>query len=309
MRITLIRHAETEANAAHIWQGHTDAALSPAGATQCARLGARLGRNAFDAVLCSDLGRTCTTAQSFSEHAERRAEWREANVGNWEGFRQAEIAATQPEQMKRLLAGEDLRLGDTGETLVEFRTRVIAAFDAVVREHQGKNSHVAVVTHGGVIASLLVHLTGKQRQLSSRTLVGLANLGRLGNTSLTTIELSDESGPKIITFNDTSHVGPTTASTKGARLARVTTAPSDASGVHENAASLFSAAEPSHPSIVASANEVASLANRLLECEAPHAIFAPATGVSATHFEWIDGKIALRDHGVALSAEKIHAAL
>lgn len=308
MRITLIRHAETNANAAHIWQGHTDAPLSPAGIVQCKRLGSRLERVRFDAVICSDLGRTRSTAASFAGSPTPDPAWREANVGNWEGFRQAEIAVSHADQMKRLLAGEDMRLGDTGETLAEFRDRVVGAFESVVKAHAGTNDHIAVVTHGGVIASLLVHLTGKQRHMNTRTLVGLARLGRLANTSLTTVEFSADAGPKILAFNDASHTGATSASTKAARLARVHVDDVDAGRTGSNAEALFADTNDSNPTVIACGSDVATLANQLLDCEPPHATFATPVNGTVTHFEWLDGKVSLRDHGVEPSDENAHAA-
>jgi broad specificity phosphatase PhoE len=89
MRITFIRHAITDWNAAGRWQGQSDTPLSEAGKAQALQLKSRLERSShnFDAVFSSPLERAKTTAQIVLPHTEIRLDERllELNFGDFEG--------------------------------------------------------------------------------------------------------------------------------------------------------------------------------------------------------------------------------
>ncbi|MBK8170209.1 MAG: histidine phosphatase family protein [Sandaracinaceae bacterium] len=301
MRITLVRHAETLANAAHIWQGQTDAALSPLGETQREHLTARMRGQRFDVVLCSDLGRTRRTAEALGVVAEPLAAWREANVGSWEGRTQAEIARLFPEEVKLLLDGEDFRIGQTGESFGEFQNRVAEAFNGVVQTLRPTNGHAVVVTHGGVISTLLLHLMGKKKRLGTRT------MAMLRNTSLTTVAFDDHQKPHIAVFNDATHLGTTAGSSPFARVAMLH-ANDDAQALeHLDSAQLFTTFGAARHTIAAHPASISSLASRLLRCQDEHAAFAPPNHGAASHFEIVEGAVSLLDHGVVPRDSANHA--
>ncbi|VFS68402.1 Alpha-ribazole phosphatase [Raoultella terrigena] len=62
MRLWLVRHGETQANAAGLYSGRAPTPLTERGEAQALRLGQRLQAVAFDRVLCSELERTQRTA-------------------------------------------------------------------------------------------------------------------------------------------------------------------------------------------------------------------------------------------------------
>ena len=55
--ITLIRHAESQANLDGIWNGQVDGPLSAAGEASLDAIGKRLHEREFDVVVCSPLER------------------------------------------------------------------------------------------------------------------------------------------------------------------------------------------------------------------------------------------------------------
>ena len=63
----LVRHGQTEENAANILQGHLPGNLDAEGKAQAARLRDRLKEVRFDALLCSDLKRCRDTAAILNE--------------------------------------------------------------------------------------------------------------------------------------------------------------------------------------------------------------------------------------------------
>ncbi|MCB2223340.1 MAG: histidine phosphatase family protein [Actinobacteria bacterium] len=195
MQITFIRHAETEGNVAHVWQGHGDSPLTERGRRQAADLGARPSLRRFDLVVASDLGRVRETAAIAGLDPELDPQWREVHLGGWEGLTSDEIEARHPDERAALRAGADVPLGG-GETPSALAARIDAAFDALVARCDD-GDRVAVITHGGVIHSIVARHLG----LRGRD----HRVGRLRNTAMTTFEV--DGGRVLAVFNDATHTG------------------------------------------------------------------------------------------------------
>lgn len=193
--VTLIRHAETEANAALQWQGFMNAPLSGRGRDQVDRLGKRVADWAPARVISSDLERTMVTASVFSD-VEPDPRWREFDVGTWEGMRSDEIRVAFPGQLEALMAGEDIDFGG-GERLSDFNVRIVEAFNAVVAEMDDEDE-VVVVSHGGAIWALATHLLGKTGRSAS--------LIPSHNTAVTRVRVGDDGDAQLAVFNDGSHL-------------------------------------------------------------------------------------------------------
>ncbi len=198
--ITLVRHARSEANEAEIWQGQGDSPLSATGREQAAALGARLAGRTFDLVVSSDLMRAHETALASGHDVEVDSNWREMDLGDWEGRRFEEVAATHPDLLQAIRSGEAIRFGGVGESIQEFERRAAAALDALVaRVGSGR---VLVVTHGGLIDAIAGRLIGR---VERRTFPIVTN------TALTEIryEALGTSPPRyrLQTFNDATHLG------------------------------------------------------------------------------------------------------
>ena len=146
--IFLIRHGETEGNAARIVQ-LPDAALSPRGIAQAERLARRLAGEGIALILSSDLQRAMTTA----EHVRRATGaplafdplLQERNFGAIRGTPYAEL-------------GFDLFAPDLeppgGESWSTFHARVDRAWQAVQARAAEVDGPLAVVTHGLVCRSI-----------------------------------------------------------------------------------------------------------------------------------------------------------
>ena len=146
--IFLIRHGETEGNAARIVQ-LPDAPLSPRGIAQAERLAHRLAVEGIALILSSDLERAMTTA----EHVRRATGapiafdplLQERNFGALRGTPYAEL-------------NFDPFASDyeppTGETWPIFHARVDRAWEAIQTRAAAVDGPLAVVTHGLVCRSL-----------------------------------------------------------------------------------------------------------------------------------------------------------
>jgi broad specificity phosphatase PhoE len=153
IEIWLVRHGESDANVEGVWQGQSDAALSPRGEEQAQLLGARLSGHSFDLVVASDLRRTTATAALAGLAAEPAPAFRELDLGRWEGLTSAEVMARYPDEMHALMTGEDLPIGG-GETWRGFCARVDSAVDELAG-HLRDGERALVVTHGGLIGAYL----------------------------------------------------------------------------------------------------------------------------------------------------------
>ena len=196
--VWLVRHGETTANAAGVWQGHGSVGLSALGREQAGVAGGRLRRIAFDLVVASDLERTRQTAATAGFDPELDSSWREMDIGRWEGLTREEVVARYGDELRALAAGEETAAGG-GETWGGFCARVDGALGALGRR-LGPGQRALVVTHGGTIHALVAGLL----RFRSRGRPWPVDHG--GNTALTV--LVGEGGPwQVRTLNDDGHMG------------------------------------------------------------------------------------------------------
>jgi len=159
VRVVLVRHGESQGNAAARFEGQTGPGLTARGHAQARAIAAGLDRYGRpDLVVASDLVRVCETAAPYLARTGLSARidprWREASVGTWSGRTFTEVAAEHPEAIRALRRGEDVRRGG-GETFAELRARVAAALDDVLAPFAARpagGTHTVIVfTHGGPI--------------------------------------------------------------------------------------------------------------------------------------------------------------
>ncbi len=202
-QVILVRHAETVANAARLWQGTSNGGFSAAGRTQVKRLTARIGGVAPLRVVSSDLGRAEATAGALGFDFDVDPRWREPDVGAWDGMTSEEIRTRHPMDLKALFDGEDVPLGGA-ERLSDVAARTREAFDEVAAEVAGGGT-VVVVSHGIALLALIANLLGVRRP---------APLQMMGNTGVTTFTITDH-GPQLYTFNDMTHLEQATMRRRG----------------------------------------------------------------------------------------------
>ena len=164
-RILLVRHGQSEWNAAGRWQGQQDPPLTDLGRRQALAAADTIG--SIEAVFASDLQRAMETATIIASTIGALpvlvdAGFRERCAGEWEGLTRAEIEAGWPGYLD---GPGDAHVGfatstprrppswESDEALVG---RAVAAL-ARVNEHVG-NGHALVVTHGGLIYAIEAHL-------------------------------------------------------------------------------------------------------------------------------------------------------
>jgi probable phosphoglycerate mutase len=194
VEITLIRHAETEANASGVWQGRSDSSFSARGHDQLDRLAAVNVGRAPALVMASPLGRAQGTAAIFGEF-ETDERWAEMELGAWDGLTRSQVVERYPEDAS-VLARDDEFTPRGGETWQAFTERVESALAALI-DRLDENERAVVVTHGGVIHVLVAASLGVD---------SLSRLRLPHNTSSTTIRIDTEGRRGVSVYNDAGHL-------------------------------------------------------------------------------------------------------
>ena len=147
MKIYVTRHGQTDYNKDEIILGVTDLPLNDTGMAQARELAenaAKLGD--IDIIVSSPMKRALTTAKAVAERCgldivtdERLREW---DYGEYEG----KSRFTEGFAENKVNFG--VRMGKTGESLMQLAHRVYSAVDEIIEKYPDKN--VLIVSHGGV---------------------------------------------------------------------------------------------------------------------------------------------------------------
>ncbi len=157
-QVLVLRHGQSEWNAAGRWQGWADIELTELGEAQARHAGIRLASLglSFGSVVASDLLRAQRTAALVADELgfdpaaiETEPELKEFNVGEWSGLTRAEIEQQWPGQLEAWWRGA-LTHTPGGELRTHFVERVAAAVRGLTR----RPGDVLVISHGGVVGAL-----------------------------------------------------------------------------------------------------------------------------------------------------------
>ena len=152
----LVRHGESEANAARWFAGQTDSPLTERGREQAEAVATALAGLRFDRIVSSDLSRACDTAAAIARRqgldVETIRELREIDMGEAAG-KQIEDARQHPDWTR-----DGFLRWPGGESLEEALDRTMRVLDRLVRESPRRK--ICVVGHGGVTRILVSHFLG-----------------------------------------------------------------------------------------------------------------------------------------------------
>ena len=199
-RVVVLRHGETDHNAARIWQGHLDTPLSERGLAQARAAGPAVATLHPSRIVSSDLRRARQTAEEVALACglavTTDARFREIDVGAWQGLGASEVADGWPEVQAALGRGEDVRRGDHGETVADVARRVGEALTEHL-EALGPGECLVVSTHGASGRTAAACLLGLEHDLAWRV------LGVLGNCHWAEL-VEGRAGWRIQTWNTSS---------------------------------------------------------------------------------------------------------
>ena len=196
-RIVILRHGETDHNAAGIWQGQLDTELSERGIAQAEAAGPALSALAPDRIVTSDLRRAARTAEAVGRAcgipvtADPR--FREIHAGQWQGLTNADVSRDFPEQRAAVLRGEDIKRGVDGESMGEVLARVRDGLADVIGAME-PGECVIVSTHGAAARAVAAALLEVDLELAWRV------LGSFGNCHWAELEEGNH-GWRLVTWN------------------------------------------------------------------------------------------------------------
>ena len=190
MTILLVRHGETDGNAARILQ-RPEVPLNDRGMRQAEQLARRLSGHNFVHILCSDLLRARMTAAPIAARSgiaiEESPLLQERNFGDLRGTPYAALSEDP--------FGPDFA-PPNGEDWPTFHVRVAEAFAFVVSRRRDVDGTLVVVTHG-----LVCHALVERHALLP---VGIVCPERFDNTSITILHEHAPHGATLV--NCTRHL-------------------------------------------------------------------------------------------------------
>jgi len=157
----LVRHGKIDTGGVKRFIGRTDLPLNENGRKQAALLRESLSGVQFNAVFCSHLDRSVSTARIICEKQPVQPtvnkQLGEIHLGDWEGMSFDEIRSLYPAEFDR--RGIDIvnHRPSGGESFAQCAGRVIPALNEILTRWDGR---VLIVGHAGVNRMIICHLLG-----------------------------------------------------------------------------------------------------------------------------------------------------
>jgi len=161
--IDLIRHGDVAAGTRLL--GKTDAPLSPLGWQQ---LRSTMSHKtlSWNKIISSPLQRCSAFAEelanTLSLPLELNAQFEEMNFGHWDGQLFADLyAGDDKEKLLQFMHDPISTTPPAGESYNAFELRVMTAWQGLLSAlHEQQIQHCLLITHGGVIRTIMSHILG-----------------------------------------------------------------------------------------------------------------------------------------------------
>lgn len=165
-RLCLVRHGETDWNAAGILQGWMDVPINDLGRQQALDLAAACAEAGLEAVWSSPLVRAAETAEIVAAALDLplprfHPGLRERCFGAIQGIPKSELAELNPVMLQQILRRNPAAHFEEGESMDEFADRILGSLFDIGSEHPG--GKVLVITHGWVMDVITRHIRGLPR--------------------------------------------------------------------------------------------------------------------------------------------------
>jgi len=196
-RLFLVRHGQTIYNDEGRLAGKTDVPLNENGISQAHRLTEFLRPILFHSAFISPMIRAVKTAEIILDGREniktqQLAAITEMDFGDWEGKKFKELIKEHPEQIQEWINATDNFCFPGGECIANFKARILEAFDHTILP-ACKSGSVLMVTHGGVILTITIHLLGLPMSHFFKM--------RTDNARVTAFDFDEVLGARLVTFN------------------------------------------------------------------------------------------------------------
>jgi len=204
LQVYLVRHGETEWNAARKIQGQSDSPLTQKGIFQAQQGAERVRREGITHVITSDLGRTRATAQIIADACgcavTEEPRLRELHMGVLETRNLDGLSADEETWRKQMVDGTPDGRIPQGESMIELAERMRSALDSCLDLPAG--SKPLLVSHGIALGCLISTILGLKPYAERRL--------RLRNCSISRVDHQESawlaSGWIVETAGDISHL-------------------------------------------------------------------------------------------------------
>lgn len=184
MLVDILRHGQPEGG--EVLRGRVDHPLTPEGWQQMYR-NTGLDKDAPGAgpgwthIITSPLQRCRSFAERVSTSLQLplsvETDWQEIDYGSWDGMPVTEWRRQAEEQFRAFRQDMSALAPPGGENFVVFRDRVLAAWERIAQ--MPDDSHVLLVTHGGVMRVVLPTVLGMPLNRTGVLQIPFACLSRI----------------------------------------------------------------------------------------------------------------------------------
>lgn len=181
LQVYLVRHGETEWNAARRIQGQSDSPLTEKGVFQAKQIAERVRNEGITHVISSDLGRTKRTAQIIADacgcEITTDPRLRELHMGVLETRELDKLSSKEEAWRKQMVDGTPEGRIPDGETMSELATRMHEALNSCLNLPAG--SKPLLVSHGIALGCLVSTLLGLPAHAERRLRLRNCSLSRV----------------------------------------------------------------------------------------------------------------------------------
>lgn len=191
----LFRHGETDWNKEKQFMGQRDMPLNEVGRKQAMKLAQRIQELSLIELYSSDLLRTRETAELIASKSgidiNYDSRFREIDGGLCTGLRVAEMKAQFPSWWEENQQDSYAARFPEGENFYDVVSRVTEGLEEIANKHT-VNQNIGIVTHGGVIISIIAYMLGITQDKRDRL--------TMDNCGITIISWGG-AHPKVLSFN------------------------------------------------------------------------------------------------------------
>lgn len=162
-KITLIRHAETRANAEGRFSGKTEADVIMDTDEIYKIISAKISAEEMGEIYSSPSRRAIETAFPFSKNPVICDDVREIDFGKFENLTLKEIEDAFPDEYEKWIHSNGIYTFPEGDSIEGFLDRVVKGFKGIIDNSNSEN--ITIFTHGGVIKCLISNMLVKDSSL------------------------------------------------------------------------------------------------------------------------------------------------
>jgi len=200
IKFYLVRHAQTQFNKEHIFQGVTDNGLNSEGLSQAGLIADFFENICVDEIYSSPLNRVIQTAHPLAMKKGKEIivleKFYEVDCGDWEGKNWHFLVENEGESLRKWLLDADFK-APGGESLFDVYNRVEGDLKRILSSPENDRT-IVLFGHGGVNRAIICHLLGISINRAFRF--------EQSNACINFFEISNRFPPRMIMMNYTGHL-------------------------------------------------------------------------------------------------------